>query len=362
MTTQNSQRWILDKQDDDTYLIRNMVDRHYVMTVDDRYGTQYANIVLWEENGAETQRFCIGSETPVISPAVNEGTYFIRTGLSDWMLLSIGNGIYNDERNIYSWESDQGDGQMFTIEYDEYGFAIIHHNESSKVLTVRNNVAVNGQQIGQLEYDGSLAQRWIIEERPDGGYYIRTALNVSEVMEQPNSIARNGTPILLHWHNDSQAQQWFFHEEPVPSPPYAELMTGFAQSYSSDTGFLIMIDSDTNHLGVFQGYYGNWTNIFFWDCVTGTSWNPTPYGEFAIFSHVYSFDGNMDSPAWYSVYYASEFLPSYYIHSIIYYQGTWDIMDASMGVNASHGCVRLYTDNALWIYDNIPNGTKVVVY
>ena len=54
--------------------------------------------------------------------------------------------------------------------------------------------------------------------------------------------------------------------------------------------------------------------------------------------------------------------PEYFFHSIIYYQGTWDIMDASMGYNASHGCVRLYTDNAEWIYNNVPLNTKVVSY
>ena len=82
----------------------------------------------------------------------------------------------------------------------------------------------------------------------------------------------------------------------------------------------------------------------------------------AAFMSFYSFDGKMDSPEWYTCYYATEWYPSYFFHSIIYYQGTWDVLDASMGYNASHGCVRLNTDNALWIYENIPYGTKVVSY
>lgn len=356
------QQWIIEKQEDDSFLIRSAADPRYVLTLDDRFGTQYGNIMLSKENGLETQRFCFESETPRIEPALDAGTYYIRSGTSDWMMLSIGDGIYNDERNIYIWESDQGDGQIFSVEYDDYGFAYIHHNDSSKVLTVRNDTARNGQEIGQYEYEQAPSQQWIIEAREDGGFYIRTALNVSEVMDLTDSITRNGIPILLHWHNGSAAQQWFFHSDPVPSPPYAEIMSTYAQTYSSDTGYLIMVDSSSNHLGVYEGWYGNWTNLFFWDCVTGKWSTPTPLGEFTIFSHLYSFDGNEDSPAWYSVYYASSFLPSYYIHSIIYYQGTWDILDATMSANASHGCIRLYTDNAKWIYDNIPNGTKVVVY
>ena len=356
------QRWIIDRQADGTCLIRCAADSHFVMTVDDRFGTQYANIMLWEETGGETQRFCITDETPRIEPALDPGTYYIRTGTSEWMLLSIGDGIYDDERNIYLWESDQGDGQMFSVEYDEWGFAYIHHNDSTKVLTVRDNTARNGQSIGQCEKDGELWQRWIIEPREDGGYNIRTALNVGEVMDLTDSLTRNGISILLHWHNESQAQQWFFHSEPVPSPPYEAIMDTYAQTYGSDTGYLIMVDSSSNHLGVYQGYYGNWSKLHYWDCVTGKGSTPTPLGEFVIFGHTYSFDGNEDSPVWYSVYYASEFLPSYYIHSIIYYQGTWEVLDATMSANASHGCIRLWTDNAEWVYNNIPGGTKVVVY
>lgn len=33
-----------------------------------------------------------------------------------------------------------------------------------------------------------------------------------------------------------------------------------------------------------------------------------------------------------------------------------------MGHRASAGCIRLTTDHAKWIYDNIPYGTKVVNY
>ena len=37
-------------------------------------------------------------------------------------------------------------------------------------------------------------------------------------------------------------------------------------------------------------------------------------------------------------------------------------MDGRLGMGLSHGCVRLQIDNAKWIYDNIPRGSKVVVY
>ena len=38
------------------------------------------------------------------------------------------------------------------------------------------------------------------------------------------------------------------------------------------------------------------------------------------------------------------------------------ITDGRLGINASHGCVRLSIENAKWIYNTIPSGTKVIVY
>ena len=51
------------------------------------------------------------------------------------------------------------------------------------------------------------------------------------------------------------------------------------------------------------------------------------------------------------------------LYTVLYKQGSMSVItDGRLGINASHGCVRLNINNAKWIYDNIPRGTKVVVY
>ena len=53
------------------------------------------------------------------------------------------------------------------------------------------------------------------------------------------------------------------------------------------------------------------------------------------------------------------------IYSIRFYmfqEVNQPLVDGRLGINASHGCVRLALTNAKWIYDNIPVGTKVVIY
>ena len=36
--------------------------------------------------------------------------------------------------------------------------------------------------------------------------------------------------------------------------------------------------------------------------------------------------------------------------------------DARIGFPISHGCLRMYNEDIWWLYNNIPNGTTVVVY
>lgn len=65
----------------------------------------------------------------------------------------------------------------------------------------------------------------------------------------------------------------------------------------------------------------------------------------------------------YTCWYYTQFYGNYLFHSVLYKQGSMSvIIDGRLGINASHGCVRLNINNAKWIYDNIPRGTKVVVY
>ena len=63
-----------------------------------------------------------------------------------------------------------------------------------------------------------------------------------------------------------------------------------------------------------------------------------------------------------SRYYFTQFYGDYLFHSVLYYQNSNRVMDGRLGINASHGCVRLAIENAKWIYDTIPRGTKVVTY
>ena len=63
-------------------------------------------------------------------------------------------------------------------------------------------------------------------------------------------------------------------------------------------------------------------------------------------------------------FYFSPFKGGYGFHSVLYYRDPTParIKDGRLGMDLSHGCVRLDVNHAKWIYDNCPIGTKVVIY
>ncbi|MCD7819569.1 MAG: L,D-transpeptidase family protein, partial [Lachnospiraceae bacterium] len=131
-----------------------------------------------------------------------------------------------------------------------------------------------------------------------------------------------------------------------------------AQSYSSSTNWLILVNCSTNKVGIFYGSKGNWTLKYYWSCTTGASSTPTVKGSYTVGSKGLSFSGSN-----YTCWYYTQFYGNYLFHSVLYSKGSMtSILDGRLGMNLSHGCVRLSLSNAKWIYDNIPTSTKVISY
>jgi hypothetical protein len=131
-------------------------------------------------------------------------------------------------------------------------------------------------------------------------------------------------------------------------------MAAKAQNYRSSTNYLILVDCRSNRTAVYQWDNG-WYAVKEWACTTGAN-NCTVKGEFATNLKGYSFGRG------FTCYYFTQFYGDYLFHSVLYYQNSNRVMDGRLGINASHGCVRLAIENAKWIYDTIPRGTKVVTY
>lgn len=137
--------------------------------------------------------------------------------------------------------------------------------------------------------------------------------------------------------------------------PNADPMYRKAQGYSSNTNWLILCDTTRNQVCIYWGSKGNWKLQKNWTCTTGAWDTPTVLGQYTVGAKGYVFGSGFS-------YYYTQSCGNYLFHSVTYYQNTFSIMDGRLGMNLSHGCVRLQIDNAKWIYDNIPSGTKVVTF
>lgn len=103
-------------------------------------------------------------------------------------------------------------------------------------------------------------------------------------------------------------------------------------------------------------------------CSTGKAATPTPLGTFSLPTKTY----NTERTEWYyfSEYncyakWATRIYKGILFHSVLYSaskKGPTSSSTKALGSRASHGCVRLKVDDAKWIAQNCPAGTKVKVF
>ena len=137
------------------------------------------------------------------------------------------------------------------------------------------------------------------------------------------------------------------------------------QSKSSNTSYLVVVNRAKYHVRIYKGSKNNWTRTKKFDCAIGTASAPTPAGTYSITKkgtyNKYAVNG-VQACYYYYCYY---FNKKQGIHSGLYYEGTGtpgQAYDTRVNVRSTNGGVRVNYGNAQWIYNNIPVGTKVVVY
>jgi len=127
-------------------------------------------------------------------------------------------------------------------------------------------------------------------------------------------------------------------------------------NFSSETDYFIWVDLKNFKTNIFKGSVKNWKLVNSYTCTIGKPSTPTPKGTYAIGIKGLYFGVEKGYKCWYY----SQFKGNYLFHSIIYnLDGT--IRDGRLGMQLSDGCIRLAKENAKWIYNNIPERTKVYI-
>lgn len=312
-----------------------------------------SNVQVYTSNDSAAQRFRLRST----SADVANGTYFIRMASRANSALDVSGGSSADGANVQIWQNNDTGAQKWNFSRNVDGSYTIVNAASGKALDVKDAAASSGTNIQQWSRNGSAAQRWYIEY-VSGGFRLSSALNTAFVIDVSGGNAANGTNVALYASNDSKAQRFTFkntiYVQPLPADQQA--MYNRAQWYNSNTEWLILTDTVGCRTGIFRGSRGNWKLWSFWQCAPGKNESPTVLGEYSVYGKGLSFGHG------YTCWYYTQFYGDYLFHTQPCYTGTFNVMDPTMGQRASAGCIRLTTDHAKWIYDNIPYGTKVVNY
>lgn len=316
---------------------------------------------LWQANGSPAQAFALAPTTDTLP----NGTYTL-TVANTSLAIDVANASYASGANVQVFQSNNSGAQKWNVARNADGTYTIVNAASGKALDVAGGSAYSGANVQQYQPNGSAAQHWIITFDA-GGYKIASAagaggacvLDVSGGITS-NGSAANGGNLQVYQSNNSAAQRFTLQPTTYvpPMPPTQLSMYTRAQGRFSATNRLIMVDTTNCRVGIFSGGMGYWNMDAYWTCSTGKPSTPTVVGEFTVTGKGYSFGENHG----YSCYYYTQFYGDYLIHSIQYYANSFRVMDGRLGVHASNGCVRMSIDQAKWIYDNIPYGTKVVTY
>ncbi len=193
--------------------------------------------------------------------------------------------------------------------------------------------------------DASGSTTWVSAEKNEAGAWCATL--------PASSLSYGGGTATAYVNTDfgSYVMGSSYFARPVGSG-----MLSVIRDYASPTEYLLAIDTSNCRVGVYTGRQGHWQEVAYWYCSPGAWSTPTVTGVFSVGEKGYYFDSYGSR-----CFYYTQFYGDYLFHSILYYP-SGAVMDSRLGMNLSHGCVRLATENAYWIYSNIPTGTTVVSY
>lgn len=123
----------------------------------------------------------------------------------------------------------------------------------------------------------------------------------------------------------------------------------------SKTNYLIWVSKSEYKVRVYKGQVRHWTPVAEFTCAIGAPGTPTITGQYDYFSRESVWD--------YGSYYVGpimRFYNGYAIHSTLRYYGGGEY-DGRVGVQISHGCIRLHPQDIEWMVSTIPLYTRVYI-
>lgn len=147
------------------------------------------------------------------------------------------------------------------------------------------------------------------------------------------------------------------------SKSYKEKYVNSSSSFKSSGKYIIWVSRYTQKVNVFKKVSGKWQLQDCAECTTGVFRNYTSGGSYTIKKKQYKRTRSKHYYFHLSYYNGLNSLhgPTYWKKNS-YYRAKPSVHLGDHGQYGTLGCVRMWNEDATYIYDNCPKGTKVVVY
>ena len=152
----------------------------------------------------------------------------------------------------------------------------------------------------------------------------------------------------------------------MPSNPYTnrkyldknqlETSVNITSTFVSNTNYFTWVDLNRQRVSIFTGSQGHWVLFKTYSCASGNNATPSKRGLFTVLDKGPSFVAESGA----LVKYWTRYSGNYLLHSILL-TPDGNVLDGTLGVRASHGCIRMPLDMAKWYYEKMPYGSLVWV-
>jgi uncharacterized repeat protein (TIGR02543 family) len=135
-----------------------------------------------------------------------------------------------------------------------------------------------------------------------------------------------------------------------------ETYVNTTSTFVSKTKYFIWVDTDRQRVNIFTGSAGRWVLIKTYSCASGNNVTPSKRGLFTIQEKGLSFVAGPGVICKYWTRYSGNYL----LHSILL-RDSGRVYDGTLGIKASHGCIRMPVDMAKFVFDKVPRGSLIWV-
>ena len=204
----NAQKWILKKNGESYYILT--IDGKYALDIANGIIKNFSNIWLYQYNGSNAQKFKF-NKIEEGSKTIENGLYTISSALNQNKVLNLKNGDITNYNDIQLYDFNGTDAQKWLINYIGNGLYTIKPyasiNYSVDVYNGSHNI---GTKIQLFKYNNSNAQKWIIKDLNDGYFSIISICNNLNV-DVAGANTANGSKIQLYTSNNTNAQKFQFN-------------------------------------------------------------------------------------------------------------------------------------------------------